>query len=158
MLDQRPGWRQTAGQFPGGQVFRDELNGHAGAYEQCCVLRKTGEELLCEANCCRSDGNRVSADLGIGAHLSWPPKTCAGTGGLAAAYRSALLGAAKRVFQLPQYLRFAEHHRVESAGDAENMSDGLVCLQREQGVAKGAIEGTFARAARTAAPRGRRHW
>ena len=50
------------------------------------------------------------------------------------------LGIAIGIFKLAQNLRFAQHHRVEPARDAENVTDGVVAFQLEQRLAEGRIQ------------------
>ena len=45
------------------------------------------------------------------------------------AQRARLFGIAHRLFHLPQYLRLAQHHRIQPAGHAEGMLDRLLLRQ-----------------------------
>ena len=47
-----------------------------------------------------------------------------------------VLGVAKRVFELPEDLRFAKHHGVESAGYPEYVANRVFIVQREEGLGK----------------------
>ena len=44
------------------------------------------------------------------------------------AHSARIFGGAHCVFQLPQNLRFAQHHAVEASGDAKHMACGLIGL------------------------------
>ena len=52
------------------------------------------------------------------------------------AQRVGVLGVSKRVLQLAEDLWFAEHHRVQSAGDPEDMSNRFFIVEHEQRLGK----------------------
>ena len=82
----------------------------------------------------RRDGDRARADLGVGTYFLGYGERVLEQSSEVAAQRIGLLGVAKRVLQLPENLRLAEHHRIESAGHTEYMADRFVFIvEREEG-------------------------
>ena len=114
-----------------GEVLGDEFHGDTGTDEQRRVLIEPGEELVGEAHGGRGDRDRVGADLGVGANLLGHGERVLEQPAQVTAQRIGLLRIAKRILQLPENLGLTEHHRVEPARDAEDMSNRFLVLERE---------------------------
>ena len=75
--------------------------------------------------------DRVGADIGGAAHLFGHGEGALEQLRQGAAQRARLIGNAHRIFELPQNLRLAQHHRVQTAGHSEGVAR---CLGIAQGV------------------------
>jgi hypothetical protein len=95
-----------------------------------CV--ETLENALRQANRGGGHRHRMRADLGLAAHFLGHRERALEQLVQVRAQRAGLTGGAHRVLQLPQDLRFAEHHRVQAAGHAERMAHGFRLGQRVQ--------------------------
>ena len=84
------------------------------------------------------EGDRIRADPGLGAHALGGGKSGLKQLVERGAGAAGLLSDPIGVLQLPEDLRFAEHHGVESRGDVEGMLDGEAFLMDVE--ARGEIE------------------
>ena len=121
-----------------GEMARGERDHLAGADHQRGVIAQIRVHAPREADGRRRERDRVGADLSLGAHALG-----GGKGGLKqlvepGAGAAGLVRDPVGVLQLTQNLRLAEHHGVESRGDAEGMIDRESILMHVQ--ARGEVQ------------------
>ena len=71
----------------------------------------------------------MGADFRAAAHFLGDGKTALEQLVQIRAQAAGLVGRADGVLDLPQDLRFAQHHRIEPGGDAEGVAHGIVLRQ-----------------------------
>ena len=112
------------------EMHRVEFDHLAGADEQHALLGDAREDALGQPDRGGSHRHQVRADLGLGAHVLGHRKSALEQFVQQETQRAGLLGLAHRLFHLPEYLRFAQHHRIQSARHAERMLHRLFARQR----------------------------
>ena len=107
-------------------MTRHQFDGLAGADEQHGLLVEPRENPFRQTDAGMRHRHRVGADGGVGAHLlghrksvlEKPVEHLAGGAGIS--------GGVKRVLHLAEYLRLAEHHRIEAGRHPECVLDRLL--------------------------------
>ena len=101
---------------------------------------ESGEELIGQIDCSRCNGHRAGTDLCIGAYFLCDSKRVLQQTAQLLPQSCGTLSVSKCIFELAQYLRFPEDHRIQTTGDAEDVSDCRVIVEREQRVAEGRLK------------------
>ena len=112
------------------EVRCHQLDHFAGADEQHLGLAQILEQLRGQAHRRRGHADRVRADLGGGAHLLGHREAALEHLVQRDAQRTGILGGAHCVFYLAQDLRFTQHHRIQTTGDAERVARGVRVFER----------------------------
>ena len=123
-------------------MFREQFDGGAGADRAArCVGEKPAKNWFARLTAAVRDGHRADPDLGVGAYLLGDRERVLQQAAECGGRRvCGLLRDAKRLLELSQYLRFAEDHRVEPAGDAKKVPDRRVVVERKQRFTERRIE------------------
>ena len=112
------------------EMHRIEFDHLARADEQHVLFGDAREDALGQPD--RGGGHRhqVRADLGLGAHVLGHRESALEQFVQQETQRAGLLGLAHRLLHLPEYLRLAQHHRIQAARHAERMLHRLFARQR----------------------------
>ena len=104
-----------------GEMVGAQLDHLAGADEQHVLLVDAGENALRQAHRGGGHGNRVGADRGRCAHFLGHREGALEQLVQQRAQGAGLFGGLHRLLHLPEDLGFAQHHRIQPAGDAEGV-------------------------------------
>ena len=112
------------------EMRRRELDHLAGADQEHALLGDRREDALGELDRRGGHRNRRAADVGLRAHVLRHRERALEKPVQHQSQRTRRLGAAHGLLHLAENLRLAEHHRIESAGDAKRMLHRVVLRQR----------------------------
>ena len=105
-------------------MLHDKFDGAASANHQRAGLVNIGEYLLRKGDRSERDRDRVLSDRGFGAHLFRGGEHIFKYAVQFAANRCGFLRHRVGRFDLTENLRFAQHHRIESAGHPHHVTHG----------------------------------
>ncbi len=115
-----------------GEVARDQLDGFAGADQQRRGRTELGEDVTRELHRREGDRHRVLADRGFGAHLLRDREHVVHHPGKVGADGAGVARRGEGRLDLAEDLRLAHHHRIEPAGDLDQVAQGLGAAQAVQ--------------------------
>ena len=112
-----------------GKVCGAQFDHFAGADEQYVLFGDLVEDALRQAHGGGRHGHAVGADFRAAAHFLGDRKAALEQLVQIRAQAARFVGRADGILDLPQDLRFAQHHRIEPGGDAEGVAHGIVLRQ-----------------------------
>ena len=111
----------------GSKVRDGQFNHLACAHKQHFDITEVFKQLPAQPHRRRRHADAVRANLSVAAHIFGHGKAALKQLVQCGAHRTGVFGGAHGVFHLAQYLRLAQHHRVEPAGDAKGVA-GCIAL------------------------------
>ena len=125
------------------QVFGDELRGFARADDECGAAVVVVKEAVGEFDTGSGDGDVVGADGGAVADLFGDGEALLEEALQHAADGAGFFAEVVGLFELAEDLRFAEDERVQPAGDAVDVADGIAVAVVEGDGGEGFRRGVF---------------
>ena len=102
-----------------------QLDCFTGTNQQCGLLRQVAEYLSGKAYCGKCDGDRAVADCGIGTYLFGDGKGVLKQLSQQLARSGSVGSGLVGLFYLAENLWLAQHHRVQAAGNPQQVGDGI---------------------------------
>jgi hypothetical protein len=110
------------------QCGDDLLADGAGAEDECGVAGELAEDTLGEFDACGGDGHRAHAELSFGADALADFESALEKAVQNGAGGALFVGDLVSVADLAEDFGFAEEHRVEAGGNAEEVADGIAVV------------------------------